>query len=110
MLLSLSHNLFWGRIKNLLKDKKCFICGNRHPDPGNCFPILQYEYIMAKDEGVGGGKKLAIIPNGRQISRAIPKEPQYRSNQGVGSILPAKFAPPERFLVMPFDDSPASSI
>ena len=47
---SLIHNIFWVLMKMLLEYKKFFICGNRHPDPVNCHPILESGYLMIKDE------------------------------------------------------------
>ena len=67
---SLSQNLFREHIKTISKYKKCFICGNIHPEPGNCYTILEIGYLMTKDEE-GAAKKLASIPIGRQISSAI---------------------------------------
>ena len=43
------HNLFWGRIKTLLEDKKCCVFSNRHPKPGKYIPILESGYLITKD-------------------------------------------------------------
>ena len=56
MAFSLSHKPFWGGIKTLSEDNKCFVCGNRHPDPGKCYPVLEACSLVTKDEEgwVGG--------------------------------------------------------
>ena len=43
------------------EDNRCFVFGNRYPNPGNCHPILEAGYLMMKDEE-GVTKKLARIP------------------------------------------------
>ena len=63
LMFSLSHKIFWYHIKMFSEDNRCFVFGNRYPNPGNCHPILEAGYHMMKDEE-GVAKKLARMPTG----------------------------------------------
>ena len=43
---SLSHKVFKDLTKIHIEEKKYSVNGNSHPDPGNCRPILEAEYII----------------------------------------------------------------
>ena len=66
----LLHKLFQERIKMLSEENKCFTCGNSHPEPGNCRPILESGYLMIKDNE-GAKNMLAIIESGRKKTTPV---------------------------------------
>ena len=100
---SFPHKLLQDNTKTLWKYKKCIVCGNRLPNPGNFRPILEAGYLITK-YAEGEAKKVVSIPNGQQRSRYIIPDSQEGNKKGAGSSVYATPTHLNRLICMQPED------